>query len=79
MAGLDLSVGDYALLTRRFKDVARMCGHDRVVVWGYGKWGNVAKKSFWIDLYWQGVNSHVHELVGIKQVRQGRGSKKKRN
>ena len=81
MAGIDLSVGDYALLTRRFKDVARMCGHDRVVSvleGGYGKWGKRGKEVV-LDrsLLAENVNSHVHELVGIKQARQGRASKKR--
>ena len=81
MAGIDLSVSDYALLTRRFKDVARMCGHDRVVSvleGGYGKWGKRGKDVV-LDrsLLAENVSSHVHELVGIKQVRQGRASKKR--
>ena len=81
LAGIDLSVGDYALLTRRFKDVARMCGHDRVVSvleGGYGRWGRRGSEVI-LDrsLLAENVTSHVHELAGIMQVRQSRGGRKR--
>ena len=82
--GIDLSTKDYERLTERFQDVAKMCGHTKIVSClegGYGRWVRGPNGTTVLDrsLLADNVSSHVHSLVGVQPLRERKLSLKKRN
>jgi len=79
--GIDLTVKDYERMTERFREVARMCGHERIVSClegGYGRWvrGKNGKTVLDRSLLADNVSSHVHALVGVAPLRARVASRK---
>tara|TARA_B100000795_G_scaffold234508_1_gene193717 strand:- start:355 stop:708 length:354 start_codon:yes stop_codon:yes gene_type:complete len=80
--GIDLTIKDYERMTERFRDVAKMCGHENIVSClegGYGKWARGKNGTTVLDrsLLADNVSSHVHALVGVQPVRQRAPSRKR--
>jgi acetoin utilization deacetylase AcuC-like enzyme len=74
---------DYEILTQRFQDVAKMCGHNKIVSClegGYGKWARGKNGTTVLDrsLLAENVSSHVHSLVGVQPLRARKDSRSKR-
>ena len=74
---------DYEQLTQRFQDVAKMCGHNKIVSClegGYGKWARGKNGTTVLDrsLLAENVSSHVHCLVGVQPLRARKDSRSKR-
>jgi acetoin utilization deacetylase AcuC-like enzyme len=81
--GIDLTMKDYETLTNRFQDVAKMCGHNKIVSClegGYGRWVRGKNGATVLDrsLLAENVSSHVHSLVGVHPLRERKLSRSKR-